>query len=297
MSNRRETSARSRYLGAELRARRETANLTALHLANRLGWAASTISRIENGERGATPTNLATYLTLCDVLGADQAGLLELARAREDERWSVPHGDRMPDEARALRYQQEQANRITCYHPGAIPELLQTEEIATLQVRHQAGAAAILPDLLAGQVAARIDRQNILHEAGRSWVFYLDETTLRTLPGDPNIRSGQVAALAMLIGSGHIRVRVIPTHLAQAGVAVGRFWLFGFQDYAPVVCIQTDTISLFAEKEPDLVAYERILGRLDAIALSEHASTELIVRLTDHQSGERAADRVPEQVS
>lgn len=296
MSQSRESSGRSRFLGAELRKRRENADLSALHLAQRIGWAPSTVSRIESGERGATPVNLATYLTLCDVLREEQAALVELARAREDERWVCPHGDLLPDESPALRFQQEQANRITCYHPGAIPELLQTSEVAALQLAHQTGMDLVLADRLRDRVAARLARQQILHQTGkRSWMFYLDEVTLRTVPGDHSVRSGQLVHLAMLIGQHQVRIRVLPAKLAQSNVAMGRFWLFGFAAYAPVVCTQTDTISLFAEREPDLVAYLRILDRLNALALPERDSRELIVRLADDQPTDR--DDVNERAS
>ncbi|HWC79865.1 MAG TPA: helix-turn-helix transcriptional regulator, partial [Pseudonocardiaceae bacterium] len=76
MGQSRESTARSRFLGAELRTRREEAGWSALHLAQKMGWAASTVSRIETGERGATAVNLATYLALCGVVGEEQAALL-----------------------------------------------------------------------------------------------------------------------------------------------------------------------------------------------------------------------------
>lgn len=44
MPQRRESSARSRYLGAELRAHREAAHLSGQSVSHRLGWAASTVT-------------------------------------------------------------------------------------------------------------------------------------------------------------------------------------------------------------------------------------------------------------
>lgn len=284
MSQPRESSARSRYLGAELRKRRERANWSALQLAQRVGWAASTVSRLESGERGVTPVNLATYLAMCDVVGNEQAALLELSRGREDGWWTCSHGDVLPDEVPALRFQQEAANRITCYHPGIIPELLQTEEYADWQLRDHLSieVALDLVDRLVVRVQERLDRQHVLYERERrSWVFYLDENALRALPGDAAAGSGQLVHLAMLVEQQQARIRVIPTELVHLGAAIGRFWVFGFEAYAPVVCAQTDTISLFGERESDVAAYQRILDRLETTALSELDSLDLIVKLAD----------------
>ncbi|HWC83832.1 MAG TPA: hypothetical protein VG756_28055, partial [Pseudonocardiaceae bacterium] len=47
------------------------------------------------------------------------------------------------------------------------------------------------------------------------------------------------------------------------------------------VCVQGDEVSVFGERAEDIAGYERIIGAMDELALSEAASAELIIRLAD----------------
>jgi len=55
------TTARARELGAELRRLREKSGQTAMELAKKLGWAPSTVSRVETGARGISEVNLVHF--------------------------------------------------------------------------------------------------------------------------------------------------------------------------------------------------------------------------------------------
>lgn len=281
MGQSRESTARSRFLGAELRTRREEAGWSALHLAQKMGWAASTVSRIETGERGATAVNLATYLALCGVVGEEQAALLDLARGREEDWWVCAHDGRGPDELDPLWFSCATANRISCYYPGSVPELLQSEEFSAWQLRHRLGAEAGEADI-DELLTVRLARQQVLYRPVRcECVFYLHEPMLAAMPGPDPVRGGQLLHMAMLIGAGRVRIRVLPTGVDHEFPSVGRFWVLGFAGHAPVVCVQGDEVSVFGERAEDIAGYERIIGAMDELALSEAASAELIIRLAD----------------
>ena len=281
MTQTRESTARSRYFGAELRRRREAANWSALHLAQKMCWAPSTVSRLESGERGVTQVNLATYLSLCGVVGDEQAELLELARAKDDAWWTCAHDELEPDELPALWFTCGMANRATCWHPGGVPELLHTEEFGVWQIRSRYGTGAAAAELW----AERLERQQMLYRPVRlSLTYYLQESALRSLPRDPDVRSGQMVHLAMVVGERRVKVRVVPARFDHLLPAMGRFWLFGFTGFAPVVCAQSDLVSSFGEREHDVAAYERILTRLDALALPPDESVELVVRIGDERN-------------
>ena len=281
MGQSRGSTARSRFLGAELRARREAANWSGLNLAQRMGCAASTLSRIESGDRGATTANLATYLTLCGVFGDEQAALLEMARSPEQGWWVCSHSGRGPDELDPLWFTCAMANRIIGYHPGSVPDLLQSEEFTAWQLRHRLGphaSAEYLDELL----NVKVSRQQILHRPVRcECVFYLHESMLRAMPGPEDVRSGQLLHMAMLVGAGRARIRVLPTGVDHDIPSVGRFWVLGLAGYAPVVCMQGDEVSGFGERAADVAGYERIISRLDALSLSDAQSTELIINCAD----------------
>jgi transcriptional regulator with XRE-family HTH domain len=276
-----ESTARSRFLGHELRTRRRAAGLTLSDVATRMKLYASTLTRVEKGERGLTLTNLVTYLALCGVVGTEQQALLELARAREDQWWTCPHDGAGPDELPALWFTLKAADRVTCWHPGAVPELLQTDELAAWQLQSRHGATADV----AARHAERTERQQeyVLGPSLRKLTFHLPESALRSLPVEDNVRSGQMAHLAMLIAEERVRIRVLPERLDHGVPAIGRFWLFGFRGHASTVCAQTEGVSVFAERAQDVQTYELSMKRLDALALSEQDSADLIAGLgEDH---------------
>lgn len=283
----RESSARSRFLGRQLRARQEAAGMTALDLAQRIGWAPSTVARLESGEGAVTLTGLASYLVLCDVLGAEQAELLDLAQAREDPWWSCPHDDKEPDELPALRYAVETANRVICWHPEGLPELVQAEAYGVWQLRVRHGAGADIAALWAERAA----RQDILEwPRPKQITCYLQESTLRSIPAHDGIRNAQLAHLRTLVALRRLYVRVLPTRRDHCLPVSGRFWLFGFAGFPPVVCAQSDLVSTFGQRKRDIASYESILYGLDELALSGQDSVTLIERLGDQH---RAAGRSP----
>lgn len=55
----RDTTARSRELGAELTKVRERAGYNGTELARVLGWSAGRLSRLENGKRGVSEVDVA----------------------------------------------------------------------------------------------------------------------------------------------------------------------------------------------------------------------------------------------
>jgi hypothetical protein len=221
-------------------------------------------------------THIATYLTLCGVLREDQSALLELARHRHDEYWACPHGQSLPDELASLLAQYDEASAIRCYEPASIPPLLQTADYAELRLRHRFGTAI---DSNA-KVRARMRRQRDLYDRVRpECTFYLHEVTLRSLPGDAELQSGQLAFLAMLIGQGHCRIRVVPAAPEHTDLATTGFQLIKLGQFQSLVCVHADAATLFMEAKAVVATYEALVDRLDQFALSDKDSADLIVRL------------------
>jgi transcriptional regulator with XRE-family HTH domain len=274
---RRESTARTRYLGARLREYREQANWQQSSLAQQLQVAHPTLCRVETGARGMTATTLITYLTLCGVVGSEQAQMLELAQRRVDERWVCPHEDRPPDDLPALLQQLHQANRITCYHPSFLPSLLQTRN-TTFAYRHQEATVRSETAIAATRLEWR--QEELFQRQDKQFEFFVPGSVLRALPGDAEVVSEQMIRLGTLMADpDKLVIRIIPAeHEHCAGM--GRFWLFGFPKFPPVVCIQGDALSVFAEDDADIAAYERVVERLSRLALSPEASRDLIALMS-----------------
>src|SRR5438876_9070888 len=102
MTTLRESTARTRELGAELRRIREEARYTAHELAKKLGWSPSKVSRMETGDRNTTELEVAVFVAFCGVLGDELTHMLDLARKWDDNYWLHLRGDRLPDDIRSV---------------------------------------------------------------------------------------------------------------------------------------------------------------------------------------------------
>lgn len=113
-----ETTARSRELGHELRRRRERIGITSVELADRLGWTYSKISRVETGWRGAAETDIVQYLAMLGLSFDEMRGLRALCResARDLGYWlSGPE---------SLAFHEGLAESVTAYCPDQLPAVL-----------------------------------------------------------------------------------------------------------------------------------------------------------------------------
>lgn len=91
---RRDSTARARELGGELKGARERVRLKAAELAEILGWSPTKLSRVESGSRGVSEVDAARYLASCRVPRGEVNRLLDLARETDDGYRLRPHGRR-----------------------------------------------------------------------------------------------------------------------------------------------------------------------------------------------------------
>src|SRR5712691_8958569 len=90
-------TVRRRRLGTELRRLRETHSLKLEEVADKLGVAASTLSRIETGK---APTRSAYLTAMLDMYGVDDAAqrqvLIDMAREGHRKGWWAAYEDVLP---------------------------------------------------------------------------------------------------------------------------------------------------------------------------------------------------------
>src|SRR5437660_12933991 len=80
----RDSTARTRELGAELRRIREEGRFTGAELARKLGWGQSKVSRMETGDRNTTEVEVAVYAAFCGAKGDELKRLIDLANKIDD---------------------------------------------------------------------------------------------------------------------------------------------------------------------------------------------------------------------
>lgn len=122
-------SARERQLARELRALRVEAQLHGKDVAQRLGWSASKVSRIETGRIGITGDDLGLLLELYDVPEDRAEKLRLLAPAARPKGWWDAYADRVSSGYANLIRLEASSRAVQCYSAVVPHPLLQTDAV------------------------------------------------------------------------------------------------------------------------------------------------------------------------
>jgi transcriptional regulator with XRE-family HTH domain len=124
------STVRRRDLGEELRKHRQRAGFSGNELALKLGWHASSITRLEKGERTTSEVLITQYLAYCGGSNEEIQRMLDLHREASDDSGFCfqPHGERLPDGLHTLVRHETTASTIQWFEVALIPGLLQTED-------------------------------------------------------------------------------------------------------------------------------------------------------------------------
>jgi transcriptional regulator with XRE-family HTH domain len=272
-------TVRRRRLGAELRRLREEAGLTIERVAKSLECSDSKISRIENGQVGATPRDVRDMLELYEVGAQQRDALVEIAREARQKGWwhayrdvpVVPASIGLEDTATAMRM----------YAALLVPGLLQTRDYASAVLR------ALQPGLDAAEferwVGLRIRRQSLLDrgDAPTLWAI-LDEAALRRPVGGPEVMAGQLRRLASAAEQPNVTLQVLPFAAGEHAGMDGGFTIFGFSRSADsdVVHLDNTTGDLYLENPEEIKRYNEVFEQLRSAALGADDSLALVLALS-----------------
>ncbi|HET9256906.1 MAG TPA: helix-turn-helix transcriptional regulator [Pseudonocardiaceae bacterium] len=287
----RDSTVRSRELGDGLRAAMERAGLNGKQTARALGWSESFVSMILNGKRNASEVDIAAFLGVCRVKGAERERLLALCREQDTPGWFQPHGARLPKQLITLIDHESKATTISEFGAVGVPGLLQTGEYARAVISR---IVNVPPGEVNDRVAARLARQSLFaRDRAAQFTFYLHESVLRTPVGGPAVMAEQLHHLHRMSARSYLTVRVVPIALGAHPAMAGAFTLMEFTEFKPVVYLESETTSAFLEKPEEIQAYRNILAALAETALSEGQSQELIAALATelYANGEDHDDR------
>lgn len=254
---RRESTTRSRRLGSELREKRLAAGWRSGMLAAELGWSLGKVSKLETGVRGATDTDVAAYLALCKVKGAEFARLVELCRESGRDTWVRPFGG----ERRTAAVEHDRSTAITHYHCMVVPGPLRTPDYAR-----------------ALRVDGRSER-DLLRRVRAA--FYLEEQALLRPVGGRAVMHDQLMHLLLAPAE----VRVVPTGAGGHAGVPGSFALLDAADGRSVVHLECMVADVFLENPDHVAKYRAALGEVAAVALDVAASREVISGLADWHGG------------
>ncbi|MBM0255701.1 helix-turn-helix transcriptional regulator [Micromonospora sp. 4G55] len=278
-----------RQLGRLLRQFRTEAGVTLDAAAEALEYSRQKIWRIESGLGPVRVLDVKAMCELYHVSPEMTEAMRGLAAETKSKGWWHAYGDAVPSWFELYVGLESAASRLRGYDESLIPGILQTKEYAHGLYR--------LGRTLSDQdreraVEVRLQRQALLTRrlpAAPRLESVLSEAVLRRAVGGPAVMSAQLDHLLKLSELPNVSVRVLPlTSGPQPGAVAGTFMILDFPATkggraAPepsIVYSESLTGALYLDKPDELAAYERVWKGLDALALGEAESKDMIKRIT-----------------
>ena len=275
-------TVRRRRLAAELR--RLRGDLTGEYVADRMGWSASKVSRIENAHTAPQASEIKKLLSLYGVDGSYADELMALATEAKRKGWWEAFADALPDAHTGYIGLEAEATSSHHWANEFIPGLVQTKDYArALITSHARAIAPIPPGEIQARVEARMIRQKILE---RDPPFELDlifdESVLLRRIGPNSLMRAQLGRLLEVSETETVTLRILPLDGPHA-IMTGGFTLLHFDKvhkvvYPDVVNLEHLTGANSFEEEKDTYQYQLAFERLTGLSLSPEQSRDKIAR-------------------
>ena len=130
------------------------------------------------------------------------------------------------------------------------------------------------PDDLDAAVAARMERQRVIYQAGKRFAVVLEEQALRTWSGTAEVQAGQLGRLLEAMSVPAASLAIVPMMTERAAVASAGFWIFD----ESLVALETPTPSIEVTRPQEIELYARMFEHLKATAVHRGAARALIIK-------------------
>ncbi|MFF3555393.1 helix-turn-helix domain-containing protein [Streptomyces tsukubensis] len=270
-------------LGTDLRKLREEKGLTADGVAREMGFSRPKLSRIETGENKVSPNDLKALLHMYGVDDPDEVKAY-LIRAKEAHKpgWWQRHSDSLPREYVDFIGLEATASAIQTFQPNLIPGLLQTPAYARSVI--EANPAILPPADIDGLVKIKQSRQEKLagDEPPRLWAI-VGESSIRQRVGGFAVMLEQLQHLEQMATVPHVTIQVLPYRAGAHAGLTGGFVIFSFpsEREPDIVCVETQTGTLYMDEPGERSAYGEIFDHLRASAENPADSLNLIHEVMD----------------
>lgn len=274
------STIKRRRLAATLRKLREQAGLTLDEVAERMGLAQSTMSRIETARAAARPAIVRGLLTVYDVRGDEAEAIVQIAKEATKRGWWYSYRDVIPDWFETFVGFEGEASLIQAYQPQVVPGLLQTEDYA----RAVLGSAwlKLLPAEIDRRVKVRLSRQELFdRQQPPEYHVVLSEAVLLTQVGTPELRSAQLTKLIRSVEQRRVTIQVLPFAAGPVATELGQFVVLDFPspEDPPVGYIEHLTGGLLVEEAAEVQRCRVAFSHQCAAALSPAESLDLIAQV------------------
>lgn len=267
---------RRRRLGAELRRHRDAAGVTIDMVADRLGWSASKVSRIETGHTSATPRDVQDMLDIYGVSATETRELVQISREARLKGWWHPYSTVLTGAYVGL---EAAAGSVRAYEQQVVPGLLQTEAYAAALI--SAGRPDVTTEETLRRVHVRRARQSLLIQDDPIdlWVV-LDEAVVSRPVGGDEVMRDQLRHLAVTSELPNVTLQILPFDVGAHAGMDGTFAILDFPEAEDpgVVFVENATGGLFLEKSDELRRYGLIFDHIRSTALTPEESRKMITR-------------------
>jgi transcriptional regulator with XRE-family HTH domain len=269
---------RRRELAARLKSLRRDSGLSAERLAGELGWSQSKVSKIENGRTRPTAGDVGSWLDALIVARNARKELLELALAAETEAttWRALYSKGFDQRQRHYAQLESDAAALLIYQPSVVPGLFQTADYAR---RVLSLLGVINPSEIGAAVVARLERQTVLYDAGKSVDSVITEAALRWRPASTSVSLAQLDRLQSLATLPNVQIGIVPLDVTDGQVPLNQFVLFKLGEGLDIVTVETYTAEVSITDRESVAAYEAIFNRHRASALYGEDALGLIDRV------------------
>ena len=261
-----------RQLASRLKELRDTKELTLVEVAEKVEVNQSSLSRIENGERGTSPVLVKALLDCYEVTDpVEREDILDLVRADQAQRqqwWKKYSAVINTTQYGGYLALESSATSFRSYEPQLMPGLLQTPDYARQVITE------MRVDLTGKQVDAlvtvRMERQEKVlggEDVPKLWAV-IDEAALRRIEGTRAVLKGQLEHLLSVAPRTNITLQLLPFSAGFHPGLYGSFMLMGFPEPNPdVVWVENLTNSVYFEGSSDVERYTEVFDHLRARAL------------------------------
>jgi len=271
-------TVRRRRLGAELRRLREAHSLKLEEVAEQLGLAPSTLSRIETGK---APTKSAYLTAMLGMYGVDDPGarkvLVDMAREGHRKGWWSIYDDVLPSGFDIYVGLEAEACGLRSYETDVVHGLLQTTDYALAVLRELRPRDS--DEQIRRVVDLRMQRQRLLDQDPPLdlWLI-LDEGAIRRNIGGTAVMRPQLEHLIQASRWSNVTLQVLAFGSGAHAGLTGPFSILEFPERSDEDVAYTESVGgmIYMEKDREVRLCAEAFDRMRAVALSPAASVELI---------------------
>jgi hypothetical protein len=243
-------------------------------VAERLLISPSKVSRLETGQRGASPRDIRD---LCDLYGLgdeERRRLGDLAKAGKQHPWwqplSLPYSTYVGLEA--------DATLIRDFGLGVVPGLLQTPDYARAVLMATVPRRGFneIDNLVQGRIARQ---QRILSgDDPPQFQVIIEPSVLQRVVGSTAIMRDQLHRLLEASELPNVTVRVVSYGAGALPVAINKFIILSFESLSlpDVVYVEVLTNDLYIERKEDTDAYDVAFRVMEGMAATQEETRGII---------------------